>query len=129
MSTPLGLYTSKILSEHPSAVWALDDQADYISILGASDRDISLWTVESESTTIQEETSFDSPILGEKVYLVTDTPDTQNDNVKIRFSGESIGSLGSFDADLATFAISSFVSIILFFETYKSYKFSFSIAY
>jgi hypothetical protein len=46
MSNPSNLYAEKIYSEHPVALWALDDQLDYITLLNESDREIaSSWTV------------------------------------------------------------------------------------
>jgi hypothetical protein len=44
MSTPSNLYAEKIMSEHPLAVWALDDTSDYVSLIPDSYRDISTWT-------------------------------------------------------------------------------------
>lgn len=110
MSTPLGLYTTKILSEHPLAVWSLDDQADYVSILDADARDISLWTTESSTLLIEEDTTNDAPILAEKIYKITDTPVTGNETITIRLQGATVGSLATFDEDLATFSISSFIN-------------------
>lgn len=49
MSSPSNLYAEKIFSEHPTALWALDDQADYISLISESQRDISLWSVSNGS--------------------------------------------------------------------------------
>jgi hypothetical protein len=44
MPTTTNLYADKLLSEHPLAVWALDDTSDYISLISESFRNISLWT-------------------------------------------------------------------------------------
>jgi hypothetical protein len=111
MSTSLSLYTAKILSEHPLAVWALDDQADYVSILDAENRDISLWSCDLNSVIVEEDSSLSSPILGEKVYSITDTPETAEEVVKFRLSGDTLGSLGNLDATLGTFSVSSFINI------------------
>jgi hypothetical protein len=40
MSNPSNLYAEKIFSEHPLVLWALDDQADYISLITEEQRDI-----------------------------------------------------------------------------------------
>lgn len=45
MSSPSNLYAEKVFSEHPTVLWALDDKADYISLISEADRNISLWTV------------------------------------------------------------------------------------
>jgi hypothetical protein len=45
MSNPSNLYAEKIYSEHPLVFWALDDQADYVSLITNAQRNIaSLWT-------------------------------------------------------------------------------------
>jgi hypothetical protein len=44
MSNPSNLYAEKIFSEHPLVLWALDDQADYVSLITEAQRDMgSLW--------------------------------------------------------------------------------------
>jgi len=45
MSTSSNLYAEKIYAEHPTALWALDDKADYISLIDEADRDLTSWTV------------------------------------------------------------------------------------
>ena len=46
MSNPSNLYAEKIFSEHPLVLWALDDEADYISLISEQQRDIeSQWVV------------------------------------------------------------------------------------
>lgn len=112
MSTPLSLYTTKILGEHPLAVWALDDQADYVSILDPMDRDISLWSSSVESVAVEESLTQESPIVGEKVYSITDTPTVPDETIKFRLSGDIIGSFVDLDDSLATFSLSSFIKIM-----------------
>lgn len=45
MTTPSNLYAEKIFAEHPTILWALDDDADYLSLITESDRDLSAWTI------------------------------------------------------------------------------------
>jgi len=51
MTTPSNLYAEKIFAEHPTIMWALDDQIDYISLIDETDRNISLWTITGASAT------------------------------------------------------------------------------
>lgn len=52
MSQPSNLYAEKIYSEHPTIMWALDDQADYITLITEEQRDItSGWTLSNASST------------------------------------------------------------------------------
>jgi hypothetical protein len=46
MSNPSNLYAEKVYSEHPTVLWALDDQLDYISLLNETQRQLySGWTI------------------------------------------------------------------------------------
>jgi hypothetical protein len=46
MSNPSNLYAEKVYSEHPTILWALDDQVDYITLITEAQRNIpSLWSV------------------------------------------------------------------------------------
>jgi hypothetical protein len=52
MSNPSNLYAEKIYSEHPLVLWALDDQADYVSLISEADRDIETeWSVTGGTAT------------------------------------------------------------------------------
>ena len=52
MSQPSNLYAEKVYSEHPTVMWALDDQADYITLITEAQRDIRTgWTVTGASVT------------------------------------------------------------------------------
>ena len=45
MSTLSNLYAEKVFSEHPTGLWALDDNADYISLISEQQRNLSSWTI------------------------------------------------------------------------------------
>ena len=45
MTTPSNLYAEKIFSEHPTILWALDDNADYLSLISESERNMTTWTI------------------------------------------------------------------------------------
>ena len=60
MSNPSNLYAEKVFAEHPLALWALDDQSDYISLLPESSRDYSSWTI-SGGTVSEETNPVDAP--------------------------------------------------------------------
>ncbi len=44
MTSPSNLYAEKVFAEHPLALWTLDDQADYLSLISEANRDMSSWT-------------------------------------------------------------------------------------
>ena len=43
MATPLNSYATKVFAEHPLALWALDEQLDYISLFPVGSQDLSTW--------------------------------------------------------------------------------------
>jgi hypothetical protein len=46
MSYPSNSYAEKVYAEHPLSLWALDDQADYVSLISETNRDIhSHWSI------------------------------------------------------------------------------------
>jgi len=52
MSNPSNLYAEKIYAEHPLVLWALDDQADYVSLISEANRDIeNEWSVTGGTAT------------------------------------------------------------------------------
>jgi hypothetical protein len=65
MVNPSNLYAEKIFSEHPIAMWALDDQADYVSLITNAQRNLSLWTItngtDTPNTSILNEPLPDTP--------------------------------------------------------------------
>jgi hypothetical protein len=53
MSNPSNLYAEKVFSEHPLVLWALDDKADYVSLITEEQRDIdSNWFVSGATTSL-----------------------------------------------------------------------------
>jgi hypothetical protein len=45
MISPSNLYAEKIYAEHPVALWALDDKADYVSLINEESRDLTSWDI------------------------------------------------------------------------------------
>ena len=61
MANPSNLYAEKIFSEHPLALWALDQTVDYISLFDLDYQDIQeFWTV-SGATASLETSDVDAP--------------------------------------------------------------------
>lgn len=61
MSTASNLYAEKVFSEHPLALWALDDKADYISILTEEQRTFSNWQIDVGTSSTQVDRSAPFP--------------------------------------------------------------------
>ena len=64
MATPSNLYAEKAFSEHPIALWALDDQLDYVSLISEAEREIESpsWTITGASA-IAEASTVQSPFV------------------------------------------------------------------
>lgn len=70
MPSSSNMYAEKIYSEHPSVLWALDDQADYISLLNAETKNLNGWTVTNGS--VDSTTPLTTqPFLLDDLFLVS----------------------------------------------------------
>lgn len=67
MTNPSNLYAEKIFAEHPLALWALDDKADFVSLIDNNEKSMSGWTITNgtflSTPSISPQVS-DSPIVG-----------------------------------------------------------------
>lgn len=103
MSNPSNLYAEKVFAEHPIALWSLDDNADFLSLISESDRDILNWNVSIDGVPLSENDKSEiisielndqnEPLSGvTKVYSILGTP-TQADYGEIQLiSPEGFGS-------------------------------------
>lgn len=60
MSVTTNLYVDKILSEHPLAVWSLDDTSDYVSLIAEPFRNLNTWT-KTNGTTVSITSGIHKP--------------------------------------------------------------------
>lgn len=67
MANPSNLYAEKIFAEHPLALWAFDDNVDFVSLLNSNDKVMLNWTPSSNltflSSTTQEPYLTNTPII------------------------------------------------------------------
>jgi hypothetical protein len=80
MASPSNLYAEKIFSEHPIAMWALDDQADYLSLISNSKRNVYTNSGVDAWTIINGTKVVNSAILNEPL------PDTSTTAVSSTFA-------------------------------------------
>jgi hypothetical protein len=74
MASPSNLYAEKIFSEHPIAMWALDDQSDYLSLISDNKRDIFRESPDEDAWTITNGTKSEkSDILNEPMPQISTT--------------------------------------------------------
>jgi hypothetical protein len=115
MPSPSNIYAEKAYSEHPIAMWALDDQLDYVSYLDTSSQDMTSWSV-PESVSFGDETTIEESSLNLGQYLdsglfkVTSSKRSGEDLVgKTRITSPVVANLSSMDSGLATFSIGTYL--------------------
>ena len=114
MSNPSNLYAEKIYSEHPTVLWALDDQLDYISLVDDSQRQIySTWTTTGGTAlqamfSIGDPTSLSSPPFSTSptTWIEGDVP-VGSSNTITCISSDIINLL-DLDQTLGTFCFGSY---------------------
>ena len=124
MSTPSNLYAEKVFAEHPTGLWALDDKADYVSLISEADRDLSnslKWTVTGGTVSVYPQ-SVDEPFIDSYVHRLVATP-TNDDSASIVAVSDEIMNLEELNAYLKTFCVGSY------FYSESSYVAGFEIGY
>lgn len=114
MPSPSNLYAEKIFSEHPTVLWALDDKADYISLL--SNRNYLDWSfgnTDSKSLLTQKgDAPFqDSNLLSIKGNVPTGTSDA------ITLISPDLLNFKDLNKELSTFSIGAYVKSLNAFMT------------
>jgi len=124
MSTPSNLYAEKVFAEHPTGLWALDDGADYISLLSESQRDLSdptKWTI-TGGTAVTYSQSVDEPFINSYVGKITATP-TSSESASVVAISNEIMDLRDLNTYLKTFSVGGY------FYSQSSYIAGFEIGY
>jgi hypothetical protein len=113
MATPLNLYATKVFSEHPLGLWALDDRADYISFLAPEDQDLDTWGQRGALNVVDA----NGPEFAEPVPPLIPFPDIRVNGVigkednqgKIDFSSPFTIQPSDINSELETFAFGMYV--------------------
>jgi hypothetical protein len=103
MPNPSNLYAEKIFSEHPIALWALDDKNDYISLISENQRSFynsSFWTVSSNATASQQSVSSE-PFVESSTTKVT----ADNSLTEVVLTSANIKRFVDLDSYQKTFSI------------------------
>lgn len=114
MPSPSNVYAEKAYSEHPIAMWALDDQLDYVSYISNSVRDMESWSV-PEDVDAADETTINSVSINLGQYLegglfeVSCVKRSGESFVgKTRLTSPTVVNLSDMDPDLLTFSIGTY---------------------
>ena len=121
MSNPSNLYAEKIYSEHPLVLWALDDQADYVSLISEANRDIeNEWSVTGGTAT--EAVISNEPFPDSITTSVTGTVPV-GPNGTILCVSPGLVNFSNLNSELGTFAVGAY------FYSNSPYLSSISIGY
>lgn len=112
MSSSSNLYAEKVFSEHPIALWALDDKADYLSLITESQRSSANWESPTRAGSI-------TGALAEQVFLKTSPfPNSVTNILNARIGNEAFSEIvcvtdniinfSEMNQDLKTFSIGSY---------------------
>jgi len=109
MATPLNDYATRAFSEHPIAIWNLDDDAYYISLISDSQRLFSNWTrtdcsADDSPDLPSAQSPFTSDIYSSLIANSVPTSDTT-----IQAVSPNLFQLDSLNQDLSTFCINLYL--------------------
>jgi hypothetical protein len=121
MSSPSNLYAEKVFAEHPTGLWALDDKADYISLVSEAQRNLSNWTITGGTYQAYSQ-SIDEPFIDSYVGKITATP-TEEDSASIVAISNEIMNLKDLNEYLRTFSVGGY------FYSESAYVSGFEIGY
>ena len=109
MTTPSSLYAEKIYSEHPLALWSLDDNADYISLITESERNMSNtsnWTI-TNGTALSSTSSIGQPFLESELSLLEGTVSGNTSETLIAVSKDLVN-FTNLNSDLGNISIGAY---------------------
>ena len=106
MSNPSNLYAEKIYAEHPLVLWALDDKADYVSLITEAQRDIDdLWTTTGGTTSLGVIGGDPFP---ESVTTLIEGDIPVSETNKIISISPNLINFTDLDLDLGTFSVGTY---------------------
>ena len=117
MSSPSNLYAEKVFAEHPTVLWALDDKADYISLISEQQRSVYSWEI-SGGTASNFTEAIDEPFTNSSVTKILGNLTTEDfgeivciSNDIVNFS-ELNSYMSTFSVGAYIYSISSYISSI-----------------
>ena len=109
MSNPSNLYAEKVFAEHPTGLWALDDKADYVSLISESQRvlsDPTKWDITGGTVTAYPQ-SIDEPFIGSYVGRIVATP-TSDEFASVIGISKDIIDIKDLNEYLRTFSVGGY---------------------
>ena len=127
MTALSNLYAERVFAEHPISLWALDDVADYISLISESDRDLSSssWSKSNASVSISTVGGSDQelpsyvPFKSSKINKVSTTSTATSSTLtkSVDFDASNINySIGTFSISGYIYLLSSTAHVTMGYE-------------
>lgn len=110
MSIPSNLYAEKVFAEHPTVLWALDDKADYISLINEEKRSVFNWSVTGGSAE-EFDSVYDEPFIDSSITKLTGELSTQ-DFGEIVCISDNLSNFITLNSYMSTFSIGAYVNSI-----------------
>lgn len=107
MSNPSNLYAEKVYAEHPTALWALDDQLDYIDLITEAQRSFTSWTRTNITGIAVTSAPKVEPFTDSVVNRVSITVPA-NTSFEITCVSDDLINFSDLDSTLGTFATGSY---------------------
>ena len=122
MPNPSNLYAEKVFSEHPLALWALDEQVDYITLISNAQRNIqSVWTV-TDGTAYVGTAITGEPLVNSPTTILKGNVPSGSTNEIVCISPDIVN-FSNMDQALGTFCVGTY------FYSNTAYLTSVSIGY
>jgi hypothetical protein len=107
VSNPSNLYAEKIFSEHPLALWSLDEQVDYISFISEAQRNLANAWMYSDCTITTDTLDLNQPFPSSIKNLI-EFDDFVGASKEITFIGEDLENFNNLNTDYATLTVGSY---------------------
>ena len=106
MSNPSNLYAEKVYAEHPTVLWALDDPADYVTLITEAQRSFTSWTLINANDSVTSAPKIEP--FTDSVVNKLDIVIPANTSFEIVCVSDDLVNFSSLDSDLATFAVGGY---------------------
>jgi len=107
MSNPSNLYAEKVYAEHPTVLWALDDPADYISLITEEQRAFTSWTRTNVTAVASTSASLTEPFIDSSVNRLNVILPA-NTSFQITCVSDDLVNFSNLNSDLGTFSVGGY---------------------
>ena len=107
MSNPSNLYAEKVYAEHPTVLWALDDTADYLSLITEPQRAFTSWT-RTNVTSIASTSAPSVEPFTDSVVNKLNLTIPANTSFTITCISDDLVNFSNLNSDLGTFAVGAY---------------------